>query len=80
MKSDKIEFVIADAPDLDFSLTQEAWLNDQLVAVVRNQNGKWNVIFFPVDKYCEISWEHLSEIYHTFSRFIKETETLTEVD
>jgi hypothetical protein len=63
---------VTNAPELGLDLVQEAWLNDQLLATIRNIAGEWMVTFFPSDQFCELSWEHLITIQQSFARFIQE--------
>jgi hypothetical protein len=72
MQTGSLHFVVANAPELDFDLVQEVWRDEQIIATLRNVDGKWTTIFFPQDRYCELSWAHLTEIYQNFAFFIQE--------
>jgi len=77
MQNSKLEFVIANEPDLDFDLVQEAWLDEQLIADVRFVKGNWQVIIYSDRLNPQFMWEVFSEIHRTFSIFIQEQSTST---
>jgi hypothetical protein len=75
MQTNSLQFVVANAPELDFDLVQEVWLGEQLLATLRNIDGKWRVIFFPDNHHCELPWIYLTEIHRVFAHFIREQES-----
>ncbi|MCI0440201.1 MAG: hypothetical protein L0177_13885 [Chloroflexi bacterium] len=67
-----MQFVVANDPELDFDLLQEAWQDDHLLADLRYVDGEWQVTFFSDDRRFEVPWAQLAEIHKRFGRFIKE--------
>ena len=80
MQKQHLEFVVTNDPDLDFDLMREAWLNNEVVADVRNVDNIWKISFFPTnERYCELTWDVLEKIRSAFSEFIKEQDALKTV-
>ena len=72
MQQEHLRFVVTDDFDLKFTLIQEAWIGEREVADLRRVDGEWRITFFPEGQFCELSWQTLTEIYQTFSKFVSE--------
>jgi hypothetical protein len=64
-------------------LLEKAYIGEEQVADIRRVENSWKVIFFPNYKtsgksVCDHSWEILTEIYATFSKFRAEMNTQSE--
>jgi hypothetical protein len=74
-----LHFVVVNDPTHDFDLTQEAWIGDQMVAMIYrvgwDSAEQWHVSFFPEleeGQECELSWEVFQRITQTFTAFREE--------
>ncbi|GEM_PF-6097677 len=65
-----LEFVVTNDPELDYALSQEVWLDNQLLMDLRYINREWVVTFFTVNS--KLSLEYLTEIQHQFNYFVQE--------
>ncbi len=70
MAHSQLRFIVTNAPELDFDLIQEAWIDEQEIADVRQIHGKWEITFFHHNSCCTLSWKNFTEIYYTFATFI----------
>lgn len=71
-KEFSLEFMVVNDPELDDSLAQEVWLNNQLLMDLRYINGEWAVTFFTINPYHKLPLAYLTEIQRRFNGFVRE--------
>ncbi|EFH81234.1 hypothetical protein [Ktedonobacter racemifer] len=77
----ELHFIVANDDAHDFDLMQEAWIGNQMVAVIYRVGWEaameWRVSFYPQQKWgLELPWETYQMITQTFAAFREEMDQI----